>query len=160
MLQPIVFGLALVVMVAGIVGTFFPMVPGIPIIWGAMLVYGLVERFQDITPTYLVITFLVMLGLQVAEHYARAWGATKFGASKAGAWGAVLGSIAGMFFMPIGLVLGPFLGVLIFELLSGRPAKEAVKAGWGGVVGVLGSVAMNVIVAIGLTLSFVIAVIL
>jgi len=146
-LQPIVFGLALVVMVAGIVGTFFPMVPGIPIIWGAMLVYGLVERFQDITPTYLVITFLVMLGLQVAEHYARAWGAT-------------LGSIAGMFFMPIGLVLGPFLGVLIFELLSGRPAKEAVKAGWGGVVGVLGSVAMNVIVAIGLTLSFVIAVIL
>lgn len=155
----ITFGLALVAMVVGIVGTFFPMIPGIPIIWGAMLVYGFVEGFQDITPVFLVITFLVVVALQVAEHYARAWGAKKYGASKWGAWGAVLGSIAGLFFMPFGLVLGPFLGALLLELVSGRSTEEALKAGWGGVVGVLGSVVMNVVVALGLTLAFIVAVV-
>ncbi len=158
MLQYVAFVIALLVMFAGIVGTFLPALPGIPLIWGAMLVYGLVERFHDMTPAFLTVTFLVVVGSQVAEHYAKAWGAQKYGAGKAGSWGAVIGSIAGLFFMPWGLVLGPFLGAMLFELIVGRPTKEAVRAGWGGVVGVLGSVAVNVVVAIGLTLAFVFAV--
>ncbi|HWI64918.1 MAG TPA: DUF456 domain-containing protein [Symbiobacteriaceae bacterium] len=153
----VAFALALTVMIGGIVCTFFPALPGIPIIWVSMLVYALIEKFEDITPTFLVITFLVVIALQLAEHYARAWGAKRFGAGKAGAWGAVVGSIAGLFFMPIGLVLGPFLGAMIFELVAGRDTKEAFRAGIGGVVGVLGSVLMNVLVGIGLTIAFVIA---
>jgi uncharacterized protein len=149
------FILALLVMIAGIVGTLLPALPGIPLIWGAMLVYGLVEKFHDMTPSFLVITFLVVAACQVAEQYARAWGAKKYGAGKAGAWGAVIGSIAGLFFMPIGLVLGPFLGAMLFELIAGRDTKEALKAGWGGLIGVLGSVAVTFIVGLGLTLSFV-----
>jgi len=153
----IAFVLALVAMIVGILGTFLPALPGIPLIWAAMLVYALVEGFEDIRPAFLAITFVIVVLTQVAEHYARAWGATRFGAGKAGAWGAVVGSIAGLFFMPIGLVLGPFLGAMIFELVAGRETKDAVKAGFGGLVGVLGSVVINVIVGIGLTISFVIA---
>jgi uncharacterized protein YqgC (DUF456 family) len=151
----VVFILAVAACIVGIIGTFVPALPGIPVIWAAMLVYGLVERFREITPTFLVITFLVVAGCQVAEQYARAWGARKYGAGKAGAWGAVVGSIAGLFFMPIGLVVGPFLGAMLFELIAGRTTREAVLAGWGGLVGVLGSVAVNVVVGIGLTLAFV-----
>lgn len=144
-------------MFIGILGTFVPALPGIPLIWGAMLVYALFERFEDISPTFLVVTFLIVVAVQFAEHYARAWGAKRFGAGKAGAWGAVIGSIAGLFFMPIGLVLGPFLGALIAELLAGRETKDAFRAGLGGLVGVLGSVLINVIVGIGLTVAFIIA---
>ncbi|HYF76111.1 MAG TPA: DUF456 domain-containing protein [Symbiobacteriaceae bacterium] len=151
------FALALVVMVIGVLGTFLPALPGIPLIWVAMLGYGIVEGFEDIGVTFLVITFLVVALTQVAEHYSRAWGAKKFGAGKAGAWGAVIGSIAGLFFMPIGLVLGPFLGALIFELVAGRDTKEAFKAGVGGLIGVLGSILINVIVGIGMVIAFIIA---
>lgn len=158
MSQTLVFVIALVVMLVGVVGTFIPALPGIPIIWLAMLGYGFYEGFQEMSVTFLVITLLVVLATQVAEHYARAWGAQKFGAGKAGAWGAVIGSIVGIFFMPIGLVLGPFLGALLFELIAGRSGEEAFRAGIGGMVGVLGSVVVNVIVAIGLVLSFVLKV--
>ncbi|MDF2631182.1 MAG: hypothetical protein K0R39_5013 [Symbiobacteriaceae bacterium] len=151
------FAIALVVMCIGILGTFLPALPGIPLIWVAMLGYALFEGFEDIGATFLVVTFLVVALTQVAEHYSRAWGAKKWGAGKAGAWGAVIGSIAGLFFMPIGLVLGPFLGAMVFELIAGRETKDAFKAGIGGLVGVLGSILINVIVGIGMVIAFIIA---
>lgn len=145
-------------MLVGVVGTLIPAIPGIPLIWLAMLGYGALEGFERVGANYLLITLAVVLAAQVAEHYARALGARRFGAGRAGTWGAVLGSIAGLFFLPLGLVLGPFLGALLFELLAGRPTEEAVRAGFGGLVGVLGSVVFNLIVALGLTASFVIKV--
>ncbi len=158
--QWIAFVIAVVVMLAGVVGTFIPALPGLPVVFLAMLVYGFVEGFREITPGFLVVALLVVIATQVAEHYARAWGAKRFGAGRAGAWGAVIGSIVGLFFMPVGLLLGPFLGALLFELFAGRSGGEAVKAGFGGLVGVLGSVVVNVMVALGLTVAFVVKVLI
>lgn len=157
-LTTIAFVVALGMMVVGVVGTLVPALPGLPVIWLAMIGYGLVEGFHAMSPAFLVVSTLVVIGAGVAEHYARAWGAKRFGAGKAGAWGTVIGSIAGLFFMPIGLVLGPFLGALLFELMAGRSGNEALKAGVGGVVGVLGSVVVNLGVALGLTIAFVVKV--
>ncbi|BAD40722.1 conserved hypothetical protein [Symbiobacterium thermophilum IAM 14863] len=153
--QWIAFAIAVVVMLAGVVGTLIPALPGLPIVFLAMLGYAVVDGFRDITPGFLAVALLVVAATQVAEHYARAWGAKRFGAGRAGAWGAVIGSIVGLFFMPLGLLLGPFLGALLFELVAGRSGSEAVKAGFGGLVGVLGSVVVNVVVALGLTVAFV-----
>ncbi|MFZ5816624.1 MAG: DUF456 domain-containing protein [Bacillota bacterium] len=158
--ETIAFLLALAAMVVGIIGTFIPALPGLPIIWLAMLGYGFFEGFREMTTAFLVATLLVVAVTQVAEHYARAWGAKTFGAGRAGAWGAVIGSLAGLFFMPLGLVLGPFLGALIAELLAGRNSQEALRAGFGGLVGVLGSVVVNVIVALSLTIAFVLKVLI
>lgn len=142
-------------MLCGLAATFIPALPGLPIIWVAALVYGFATGFHAYGWLYLVVTGLVVLLVQVAEQLSRAWGAKRFGASKWGTWGAVIGSLAGLFFMPLGLILGPFLGALVAELVGGRSMQEAVRAGWGGLVGVLGSVAINVLVAIGLIISFI-----
>ncbi|MBP2016809.1 uncharacterized protein YqgC (DUF456 family) [Symbiobacterium terraclitae] len=151
---------AVAVMVLGVLGTLIPALPGLPVIFLAMLGYGAVEGFREMTPGFLIAALLVVAATQVAEHYARAWGARRFGAGRAGAWGAVIGSIAGLFFMPLGLVLGPFLGAALFELFTGRPGGEALRAGVGGLVGVLGSVAVNLVVALGLTVAFIVKVLI
>jgi len=158
MAEIIAFIVAILVMLVGVVGTLLPALPGIPLIWLAMAGYGLVEGFEKMTPTFLAIAALVAGASLVGEHYAKAWSASKFGAGKAGSWGAVIGSIVGLFFMPIGLFLGPFLGALLGELLAGRNTRDALRAGWGGLLGVLGSVLMNVLVAIGLVIAFLIQV--
>jgi len=159
-LQGIAFVVAVAVMVLGVLGTLIPALPGLPLIFLAMLGYGVVEGFREMTAAFLIVSLLVVVLTQVAEHYARAWGARRFGAGKAGAWGAVVGSIVGLFFMPLGLVLGPFLGATLFELIAGRSGGEAVRAGVGGLVGVLGSVAVNLVVALGLTVAFVVKVLI
>lgn len=153
--QWIAFFIALAVMLVGIAGTLIPALPGLPLIFLAMLVYGVVEGFQAMTPGFLMVALAVVVATQVAEHYARAWGARRFGSGRAGAWGAVIGSLVGLFFMPLGLVLGPFLGAALFELAAGRSGREALRAGVGGLVGVLGSVVVNLVVALGLTGAFV-----
>lgn len=150
-----IYWIALLVMVAGWVGTFFPSIPGLPIIWLAALVYAITTGFQSIGWLFLILAGAVVLLVQVAEHLTRAWGAKRFGASKWGTWGAVIGSIVGLFFMPLGLFLGPFLGALLAELVQGRTLAEASKAGVGGLVGMLGSVVINVLVGLGLIVAFI-----
>lgn len=152
--------LALVVMAVGVIGTLIPALPGMPLVWLGMLGYGWADGFRHITWPFLLVALAVVVLAQVAEHYARAYGAKRFGAGRAGAWGAVIGSIAGLFFMPIGLLVGPFLGAMVAELLAGRPAHEAVRAGWGGLVGALGSVAVNFVLALSLVAGFIIKLIL
>lgn len=151
----VLFWIILVVMVAGLAATFVPALPGLPIIWVASLVYAIATGFHPVGWVYLLLTGLVVLLVQVAEQLARAWGAKRFGASKWGTWGAVIGSLIGLFFMPFGLFLGPFLGALLAELIAGRSLAEATRAGWGGLVGVLGSVVINVLVGIGLIIGFI-----
>jgi hypothetical protein len=153
--QTVVLLLAFLVMGLGLIGTLIPALPGLSLVWVAMAGYGWVEGFRHLTWSFLLSALGVVILAQVAEQYARAWGAKRFGAGRAGAWGAVIGSILGLFFMPVGLLLGPFLGALVAELMVGRPTHEALRAGWGGLVGVLGSVAVNFVMALMLIAAFV-----
>lgn len=154
----VAFGVGIVVMLVGVLGTVVPVLPGIPLIWITMLLFAIVEKFERVDTRFLGITLAVMIAAEAADHLGRAWGARRFGASKAGAWGAVIGAIVGLFFLPIGLVLGPFLGVVVAELMSGRTTAESIRAGWGGLIGALGSMAVKLTVAIGLTIAFVVKV--
>lgn len=153
------FGVALLLMGVGILGTVVPALPGIPLIWFTMLGFGWIEGFRRIDGVFLVALLAVTLAVEAADYLARMWGARRYGASKAGAWGAALGALAGIFFLPLGLVLGPFLGALIAELAAGRSLKDSLRAGWGGLVGTLGSMVVKFIVAIGMTVAFVVKVV-
>jgi Uncharacterized protein conserved in bacteria len=152
------FAIALMVMVIGTLGTVLPALPGLPLIWLAMLVYGIVEGFESITVTFLGLALAVVIVAEVADYFARAWGARRFGASRAGAVGAVVGSLVGLFFLPIGLLAGPFVGAVVGELISGRTASESIRAGWGGLIGALSSLVVKVTVAIAMTVVFVVTV--
>jgi uncharacterized protein YqgC (DUF456 family) len=153
-LHLIVLILALLVMFVGLVGTVLPAIPGLPLIWIAILGYAIVDQFRHISGWFLMITLLLVIMTQVAEYLAKAWGARYFGAGRAGTWGAVVGSLIGLFFLPIGLLLGPFVGAMVGELLTGRQFPQAVRAGLGGVVGVLGSIVVNFVMALTLIVSF------
>jgi uncharacterized protein YqgC (DUF456 family) len=52
-------------------------------------------------------------------------------------WGCVIGLIAGLWMTPIGLIVGPFLGALIGELLGNAKAEHALRAAVGSFVGFL-----------------------
>jgi uncharacterized protein YqgC (DUF456 family) len=154
LLHTIVLILALLLMLVGLVGTVLPAVPGLPLIWIAMLGYAIADQFRHTSGWFLMITLLLVILTQVAEHLTKAWGARRFGAGRAGTWGAVVGSLIGLFFIPVGLLLGPFVGAMVGELLTGRQFPQAVRAGLGGVVGVLGSIVVNLAIALTLIVAF------
>lgn len=154
----IAFVIAVVVMLGGALGTVVPVLPGLPLVWAAMLGFGLIDKMERLDWRFLLINLAVVIAAEVLDYYARAWGARRYGASKAGAAGAIVGAFAGLFFLPVGLVLGPFLGVFIAELLAGRTTDESVRAGWGGLIGTVGSIAMKIAVAFGMIVAFIVKV--
>jgi len=77
-----------------------------------------------------------MILMTLLDYVLPAAGAKKYGASKTGIRGAIIGMATGFFFLPPwGMIIGAFLGAFVGELLAGKDSKKALRAGWGVFVG-------------------------
>jgi uncharacterized protein YqgC (DUF456 family) len=60
---------------------------------------------------------VVVVVIQVLDYFIPAWGTKKFGGTKWGVWGSTIGLLLGFLMGPLGIVLGPFVGAVVGELL-------------------------------------------
>ena len=131
----------------GIIGCILPIIPGPILSFLALIILSWTKDWQVFSPTFLIIMGSLTALLIVMDYIAPAIGAKRFGASRPGLWGSVIGMIVGIFFIPPwGIIAGAFIGALIGELTAGKTGKKAIRAGWGILVG-------NVF-GIGLKLAF------
>jgi uncharacterized protein YqgC (DUF456 family) len=132
-----------IVSLAGLVLTVINL-PGIWLIFGATLVAGIMDKFQNLTPLILLILFFLCLASTFADNIAAALGAKKFGGTGWGMAGAVIGGIVGMFAGIWGILLGPLVGAVLFEMLfAKKDFNTSLKAGWGTFVGILVSMVLK-----------------
>jgi uncharacterized protein YqgC (DUF456 family) len=131
------FTLGLLIIGAGILGAFLPIVPGPPLAWlGVLLIH--VSSYGPYSSRFLWGSFAFMVLVTILDYVVPIWGTKKFGGTKNGTRGATLGLIIGLFFMPFGILLGPFLGAVAGELLhDGKDSKKALRSGFGALVGFL-----------------------
>ncbi|MDY2943692.1 MAG: DUF456 domain-containing protein [Paludibacteraceae bacterium] len=120
----------------GILGCVLPVLPGVPLAYCGLLLLHATDKVQ-FSWQFLVIWAVVTIVVQVLDSVVPIWGTKKFGGSKMGVWGSTIGLLIGLFFGPWGIVLGPFLGAVIFELIDGKNTRLALKAGWGSFVGLM-----------------------
>lgn len=128
---------ATVLVLVGLAGVILPALPGVPLVFTGMLVAAWAGDFQRIGPVPLVFLGLLTALSVVVDVVASAAGAKRVGAGPAAVWGAVLGTLIGIFFGPIGLLAGPFLGALLGELWHTRAIRRAAHVGlatWLGLV--------------------------
>ncbi|HHW41001.1 MAG TPA: DUF456 domain-containing protein [Syntrophomonadaceae bacterium] len=145
-----------IILIIGVLMSLFPVLPGIPIIFAVFLVYGLIEGFHHITPLFLAVMFMVTVLSYVIDNVAGWWGAKKFGASRVGVYGAILGGTLGVFINPVlGIIIGPFIGAVVAELIFSRRAlQDALKVGIGTLVGFAGGSIVRSIVALFMVIVF------
>lgn len=129
--------LAGILLLLGIVGSIAPVLPGPPLSYIGILCLHFSSRIEFST-TFLIVWALVIILVQILDYYVPIWGTKKFGGGKYGAWGSTIGVVAGMFiFPPWGIIIFPFLGAVIGELLDDKEFKIALKAGFGAFLGFL-----------------------
>lgn len=136
-LQLVWYALAAMLIVVGLVGTILPILPGVPLVFGGMLLAAWADSFAHVgTRTLVVLGLLTVLTL-IVDFVAGILGAKKVGASRHAVIGAVLGTVIGIFFGLPGLLLGPFFGALIGELVAGGTLRKATGVGVGAWLGFL-----------------------
>ena len=153
----ILYLLAGVLVVVGIAGIVLPALPGVPLVFAGLLLAAWAEGFTRIGwPTLLVLGVLTVISL-VVDVLSTTLGAQKLGASRLALIGSVVGTVAGLFFMPWGLFIGPFVGALVGEYLHGRELGKATRVGIGTWLGIVLGVALKLGLAVAMLGVFVIA---
>ncbi len=130
----IVFGA--IALLIGLLGCVLPMLPGPPLAYAALLLLHFTDRVQ-FSWTQLLVWLALTLVVQALDFIVPMLGTKYSGGSRWGKNGCIIGTLIGLFFMPWGIVLGPFLGALIGELLAGRTGNEAIRSGVGSLLGFL-----------------------
>ncbi|PCI06928.1 MAG: hypothetical protein COB73_09140 [Flavobacteriaceae bacterium] len=133
----------------GIIGSFLPVLPGPITGWIGLLLLHLTDAIP-MNWTFLGITLAIAIFIWAIDYVIPAWGTKKFGGTKYGVWGTVLGLIAGLiFFPPFGIIIGPFVGAFIGEIIyDSKDSQRALKAAFGSFVGFMLSTGLKLITSL------------
>jgi len=143
-METIIIILGALLILAGLLGSFLPVLPGPPISYVGLLLLQLTST-PPFSVQFLIIWALIVIAIMLLDNVVPAWGARKYGGSPYGVWGSILGLIAGFFFPPLGIIIGPIVGAFIGEMAGGKTSDQALKAAWGSFVGFLAGTLMKVI---------------
>jgi len=160
MLEGIATVIGSILMVLGLAGCVLPILPGPPLSFIGLFLLALIKHFSPpLTPTLVIIMAGVTILVVVMDYIIPLLGAKRYGASKWGVWGSVVGMVVGMFWSPFGMLVGAFIGAFVAELLAGKKHWEALRAGWGVVMGALFATVLKLVVSGVMTYYFVLALI-
>ena len=138
----------------GLVGAILPMLPGIPLIFAGIWLIAAVDHYRHLGAWWLIaIATLGAVGLGM-DLLAGALGAKRVGASKQAIWGAMLGTVIGLFFGLPGLLLAPFAGALLGELASGNSVLRATHVGAGTWVGLIFGTLFKLVTSLMMVAAF------
>ena len=133
----------------GIVGSFLPVLPGPITGWVGLLLLHL-TKVIEMNWTFLGITLAIAIIVWGVDYVIPAWGTKKFGGSKYGVWGTIIGLIIGILFLgPLGIIIGPFAGAFIGEIIyDSKDGGRALKAAFGAFVGFMLSTGLKLITSL------------
>lgn len=137
--------LAVLLLIGGIAGCILPVLPGSPLAYAGLLLLHLTDRIHFST-AQLVVWLIVVIVLQVVDYITPFLGNKYSGGTSFGNRGCVAGTLLGLFFMPWGIIAGPFIGAVAGEMLGGSDFSHAVRAGIGTLFGFLVGTLLKVIV--------------
>lgn len=142
-----------ILIIVGIIGCIIPALPGTPLSYIGILLLEFTDKIE-FSLAFLVFWAVVVIIVQILDYVVPMWGTKKFGGSKYGMWGSTAGLIIGLFFSPLGIIIGPFAGAVLGELIGGKDIGIALKAGFGAFLGFLAGTLVKLIVAIILAVYF------
>lgn len=134
----------------GVAGTVLPALPGVPLVFAGMALAAWAGDFEIVGPGMLVLLGLLTVLSIAIDFFAAALGAKRVGASRLALIGAVVGTFAGLFFGPLGLLAGPFVGALAGELIHVRELRQATRVGFGTWIGVVLGTVLKLGLAFGM----------
>ena len=130
--------LAIIAALAGLVGCLVPAIPGPPLSYATVLILYLFNNPEnEITSRFLMIWIAIVAVVTIMDYVIQPYFTKITGGSKLAVRCSIAGLIAGMiFFPPVGIILGPFIGAFIAEfIINKKPLKNSLAAAGGAFLG-------------------------
>lgn len=154
MVDYLLLALAIAFIIIGIVGCLVPVLPGPPLSFLGLLILHFTE-FADFGINLLIILGLIAIIVAVFDYVVPIWGTKKLGGTKYGIRGATIGLLIGLFFGPPGIIIGPFIGAVIGELIYKDDFNYAIRAGFGSLLGFMAGIGLKLATSLVITFYFV-----
>lgn len=152
--------LAFVCLLVGIVATFTPVPPAVPVAWAGLLLARL--GGVAIGTSTLIWAAIIGVALMVLDYIIPLLTTRRFGGSKYGVWGCTIGllvSVIGLPFGPTGLLgvlFWPFAGAFIGEYIKQQELRPALRSAFGAFIGIMTGSLAKVVYALVLIIVVVV----
>ncbi|SDJ17928.1 DUF456 domain-containing protein [Salimicrobium halophilum] len=144
-MEILLWTLIIVLFTLSFVSLIFPIIPGPLVLWAGFLLSIWLQG--SLSLWFWIGAVILTLLLIVSDMIANSIFVKKYGGSKWGEWTAVVGVIIGSFIIPpFGILIVPFVLVLLVEFLLEKQPDKAFRAAVGTLFGFLsGTIAKFVI---------------
>lgn len=140
-------------MILGIAGCLLPLLPGPPLSYLGLIAIHVSSKI-DFSSKFLISWGIIVILVSILDYVIPIWGTKYFGGSRYGVWGSMAGLLAGLLIPPVGIIIGPFLGAVVGEMLAGNK-QNALKAGFGSFIGFLAGTVVKLLVSLIMLYYFV-----
>ena len=149
--------IGIILNIIGIIGVILPALPGIVLNYIALILLYIAKGEVEYNLRMLIVFGMLTLSVTLLDYILPLLGARKYGASRMGVWGAVIGMLVGiLFFPPFGIIFGLLIGAFLGELIAGKEQSQAFRAGFATFLGSLTSMVVKLLLAIVMTVYFLI----
>ncbi|MEO8610327.1 MAG: DUF456 domain-containing protein [Chloroflexota bacterium] len=121
-----------ILMVAALIVSFIPILPGTVIVWIAAIAIGFITTWSRFTPAAGIAATAIMIFSVSSDFWLPALGIKTGGLTCLGAIGSLVGGLIATFLIPIplcGTLIGAVIGALVFEMIHFRNMQKALQAG-------------------------------
>ena len=140
--------------ILGVIGCFLPILPGPPLNFIAMLLLQLKED-PPFSTTFLILWGIVAVVVTLIDYITPVYGTKKFGGSRYGIIGSMVGLILGVFlFPPFGIIIGPLVGAIAGELYAGQKGQKAIRSAMGSFLGFMVGTFLKLMISLIITFYF------
>lgn len=140
--------IALIAGAIGLLGVILPVLPGTILSFGGMICAYFVQG-STITMTQLVICGILSIIVVALDYLLPGYFTKLFGGTKAGITGATIGTFVGFLFGIPGIILGPFFGAVIGEMVGSKTTFDnAINIGLGSMLSFLVGSGIKLIVGV------------
>jgi uncharacterized protein YqgC (DUF456 family) len=136
-----------ILVVLGVLGTVLPVLPGALLVFGGLFLAAWAQDFTRVGLWGLVVIFVLLVLAFAVDLLASLLGAQRLGASPKALIGAGIGGFVGVFFGLPGILLGPFVGAVVGELIARGGFAQAAKVGIGTWLGLLLAAVAKLVIA-------------
>lgn len=138
--------LILAAFVLAFIGLIKPVIPAIPVLWVGFLIYQFGINCATLSWVFWTAMIVLTIFIFVSDLWLNRYFVNRFGGTKKGEWAALIGVLVGAFVLPpFGVIIVPFIAVIIVEMLQSKNFAQAAKASFGSLVAFFSSAVMQAI---------------